>query len=88
MGSFLFLLLCLAAPFLLMWWMVTAQRRTRALTRNREPEDAPFVHPYVDQTKGSDGLAYGRSFRTDDEAFGADPRAGEPGGIKAMEGRS
>jgi hypothetical protein len=80
--------LCLVAPFLIMWWMMTAQRRTRELTRNARKEDAPVVHPYVDETRGEDGLAYGKSFRTKDEDFGADPRAGEPGGIKAIEGRS
>ena len=88
MANLLFLLLCLIAPFLIMWWMVTAQRRTRELTRKAREEKAPFVHPYVDETRRADGLAYGKSFRTNNEDFGVDPRAGEPAGIKAIEGRS
>ncbi|MGE0180524.1 MAG: hypothetical protein AB7O91_11980 [Sphingomonas sp.] len=82
------LLLCLVAPFLIMWWMVVAQRRTRALTRGVRKEEAPLVHAYVDEARDENGLSYGRPFRTNDEAFGEDPRAGEPKGIKAIEGRN
>jgi hypothetical protein len=82
-------LLALAAPLVLMWWMIRVQRRVREQMRGRRADDARAAAPlgYVDAERGADGLTYGR--RMDPaESFGApDPLAGELDGIKALEGR-
>ena len=85
----LIVILCLVSPFLLMWWMVTLQRRVRAQPRTAEEDesDLPPSPAYVEEVRGADGLSYGR--RSDASDVLLPPRAseGELDGIKALQGR-
>ena len=86
MLAFLFVLACLVAPFLLMWWAVVARRRVQAIPRKPEVA-APTETPYVDQVKTADGLSFSRSFSVNDELIAAARKADERSGIKDLEGR-
>jgi hypothetical protein len=86
MLSLLFVLFCLAAPFLLMWWAVVASRRVQALPR-KPLVDSAAETPYVDQVRTADGLSYSRAFSVNDELLAAALKADERSGIKDLEGR-
>jgi hypothetical protein len=42
-----------------------------------DPEPAPPITPYVDETRGEDGLVYARSMNFDSNLSSADKRAAE-----------
>lgn len=77
----------LALPALLMWWMITVQRRVRARVRGQrqEAEAVPDEPPYEETERGADGLSYGRA--TPGEPLRPAGLTPEIDGIKALQGR-
>ena len=83
------MLLALATPLFLMWWLIRVQRRVREQMRERRAarEPMPATIGYVDSEQGNDGLSYGRRMDPS-ESFGvSSPLPAELDGIKALEGR-
>jgi hypothetical protein len=84
MGSAIFVILCLAAPFLLMWRLLVVQRRVRAMPRKSQ---SAYSQPYTDEVRGADGLVYAKRFEMNDELLAATRKADERSAIKDLEGR-
>jgi hypothetical protein len=85
--ALLVILVCFAIPPLLMWWMITVQRRVRARAREQRPNQAqlPAVLAYEDAERGADGLTYGRAMPGEGlRPAGLTP---EIDGIQALQGR-
>jgi hypothetical protein len=80
-------LLCLAAPPLLMWWMITVQRRVRAEMRMKRESEArlPAEPAFIDAETGPDGLSYGRMAPV--EPLRPEGLTPELDGIQALQGR-
>jgi hypothetical protein len=77
----------LAVPALLMWWMITVQRRVRARIRAQRPEkrELPEVPAYEEGERAADGLSYGRAMPG--EALRPAGLTPEIDGIQALQGR-
>jgi hypothetical protein len=86
--ALLVIVLCLVGPPLLMWWMITVQRRVRRQSRERRPEtsELPQAPAFVDATRGDDGLTYGRVHPGTDPLAALGPTP-ELDGIQALQGR-
>jgi hypothetical protein len=84
MGNAIFVILCLVAPFLLMWRLLVVQRRVRAMPR--KPASA-YSQPYADEVRSADGLSYAKRFEVNDELLAATRKADERSAIKDLEGR-
>lgn len=84
MGNFIFVMLCLAAPFLLMWRLLAVQRRVRAMPRK---EQSGYSQPYTDEVSSADGLVHAKSFEVNDELLAATRKADERSIVKDLEGR-
>ena len=80
-------LVFLALPALLMWWMVTVQRRVRERMRGRRPEagELPETLPFEEAERGADGLSYGRA--TPGEPLRPVGLTPEIDGIQALQGQ-
>jgi hypothetical protein len=79
----------LALPALLMWWMLTVQRRVRARMREQRqrPDETRFpeVPPFEEGERAADGLSYGRAMPGEPlRPAGLTP---EIDGIQALQGR-
>ena len=86
MGGAVFVILCLLAPFAIMWWLLRVQRRVRAMSRR--PETAvPDAVAYTDEMRSADGLIYSRRFEVNEELLAADRRSGEPSDLKNLQGQ-
>ena len=70
-----------------MWWMIVAQRRARAIARERKKALPPASAPWTEQMRSADGLSYGRSLDAFDDALPPPSDSGAIDGIKAIEGR-
>jgi len=86
MLSFLFVILCLIAPFLIMWRLFAVQRRVREMSRGKGSAST-FEVPYVDEIRSSDGLSYSRQFDVNDELIAATREGEERSGFKDLNGR-
>jgi hypothetical protein len=77
----------LAVPALLMWWMITVQRRVRDRMRGKRPDEAQLAEalPYEEAERGADGLSYGRA--TPGEPLRPAGLTPEIDGIQALQGR-
>jgi len=74
---------------LLMWWMVSANRRARAAMRERPDDERPAFSrlAFEEETAGPDGLHYGHRYDGDDAVIPPDHSGGELPGIKGLQGR-
>jgi hypothetical protein len=81
-------ILALAAPFVLMVWLIRARNRSQAMVA--EIEDSQFERDRYATEEGdtaADGLVHGRHHYADHDLIPPDNTGGEPAGIRAMQGR-
>lgn len=86
----LFVLLCLVAPFLIMWHLIRVQRRVKEIMRVRREEErreARVEEPWVEAQRGADGYTYARAYSPDDQLLAAARKADESDIFKDLEGR-
>ena len=83
-GQLVFIV-ALAAPFVAMWWMIEARRRTREILR-RQAQESPYDQPYVDELGSADGLALARTFDVNHGLIEATIGSDERSGLKDIEG--
>lgn len=80
MYELLILVLFLGLIFALMAMFYFRMIAIRDGTQSRletDPESAPPITPYVDETRGEDGLIYARTMNFDSSLSSADKRAAE-----------